>query len=99
MIVKNFNYEPKFNGVFSKDSLSRIKDGAYVINCDDKKVRRHIGFHYLPTEIRFCTLILLELNIFRKKYYRKSKGNPPFATYLEYKLMILLCGIFIVSLS
>ena len=35
-ITKYFNYEPKFNGVFSKDNLPRIKDGAYVINLDDK---------------------------------------------------------------
>ena len=99
MIVKNFDYEPKFNGVFSKDSLSRIKDGAYVINFDGKKVRRHIGFYYLPTDIRFCTLILLEFNIFRKTCYRKSKANPSFTTYIEYKMMILLRQIFIVSLS
>ena len=36
-IIEYFNYKPRFNGVFSKNSLPRIKDGAYVINIDDKK--------------------------------------------------------------
>ena len=59
------NYEPKFNGVFSRNSLPRIKERAYVINLNDKKkVKEHIGFHYLLIEIQLYTLILLELNIF-----------------------------------
>ena len=36
-ITNYFNYEPRFNGVFPKNNLPRIKDGAYVINLDDKK--------------------------------------------------------------
>ena len=36
-ITKYFNYESRFNGVFSRNNLPRIKDGAYVINLDDKK--------------------------------------------------------------
>ena len=32
-----FNYEPRFNGIFSRNNLPRTKDGAYVINLDDKK--------------------------------------------------------------
>ena len=31
-----FNYEPRFNGVFSINNLSRIRDGAYDINLGDK---------------------------------------------------------------
>ena len=34
--MKYFNYNPRFNGVFSRSNLPRIKDGAYVINHDDK---------------------------------------------------------------
>ena len=30
-ITKYLNYEPRFNGVFSRDKLPRIKDEAYVI--------------------------------------------------------------------
>ena len=39
------------NGVISKKYLPTIKDGAYVINLDDKKVKKHNGFHYLLIEL------------------------------------------------
>ena len=29
-ITTYFNYEPRFNGIFSKNNLPRIKDGAYM---------------------------------------------------------------------
>ena len=41
----------KFNGVFSKDNLPKIKDGAYVLNLDDKQIKGRHWFHYLLTEI------------------------------------------------
>ena len=33
-IQKYYQNEPRFNGVYSRDNLPRIKDGAYVINLD-----------------------------------------------------------------
>ena len=35
-----FNWEHRFNGVFSRNSLPRIKTGAKVINLDDKKSKK-----------------------------------------------------------
>ena len=35
-ITHYFDYEPRFNGVFSRNNLPRMKDGKYVINLDDK---------------------------------------------------------------
>ena len=35
-ITNHFKYEPRFNGVFSRNNLPKIKDGEYVINLDDK---------------------------------------------------------------
>ena len=32
---KYYQNEPRFNGVYSRDNLPRIKDGAYVINLDE----------------------------------------------------------------
>ena len=66
-VTKCFNYKPRCNGIYW-DSLPRIKNGAYVINLNDKIVKEPVGFHYLLTEIQPCTLILLELNMFLKKY-------------------------------
>ena len=34
---KYFNYEARFNNAFPRDNLPRIKDGAYVVNLDDKQ--------------------------------------------------------------
>ena len=31
-----FNDEPRFDSVFSRNKLARIKDGVYVINFNDK---------------------------------------------------------------
>ena len=36
-ITNYFNDEPRFNGVFSRNNLPRIKDGAHVTNLDDEK--------------------------------------------------------------
>ena len=33
-IQKYFQHEPRFNGVYSRDNLSKINDGAYIINLD-----------------------------------------------------------------
>ena len=35
-IIKYLNYKPRFNGVCSRDNLSRIKDWALIINLNDK---------------------------------------------------------------
>ena len=39
---KYYQNEPRFNGVYSRDNLHRIKDGAYVINLDEyPDIRTH----------------------------------------------------------
>ena len=54
-ITKYFNYEPRLSGVFSRNNLSRIRDGAYVINL----------YLYINLYIKMYrySLILLELNM------------------------------------
>ena len=34
-IQKYYQNEPRFNGVYSRDNLPKIKDRAYVINLDE----------------------------------------------------------------
>ena len=43
-IQKYYQNEPKFIGVFSRNNLPKIKDGAYVINLDEYK---SIGTHWI----------------------------------------------------
>ena len=42
-IQKYYQNEPKFNGVYSRNNVPVIKDGAYVINLDEcKSIRTHL---------------------------------------------------------
>ena len=43
-IQKYYQNEPRFNGVYSRDNLSKIKDAAYVINLDEYS---DIGTHWI----------------------------------------------------
>ena len=59
-IQKYYQNEPRFNGVYSRDNLPKIKDGAYVINLDEYS---DIGTHW----IAFYALNL-ELNMSQNKF-------------------------------
>ena len=41
-IQNYYKNEPRFNGVYSRDNLSKIKNGTYVINLDEYA---NIGIH------------------------------------------------------
>ena len=43
-IQKYYQNEPRFNGVYSKDNLPKIRNGAYVINLDEHS---DIGTHWV----------------------------------------------------
>ena len=43
-ITNYFNYKPRFNGGFSRRNIPRKKDGAYVLNLDDKNSK---GTHWV----------------------------------------------------
>ena len=43
-VQKYYQNEPKFNGVYSRNNLPKIKDGAYVINLDKYK---SVGTHWI----------------------------------------------------
>ena len=41
---KYYKNEPRFNGVYSRDNLTKIKNGAYIINLDEYS---DIGTHWV----------------------------------------------------
>ena len=43
-IQKYYENKPTFNGVYSRNNLSKIKDGAYIINLDESE---SIGTHWI----------------------------------------------------
>ena len=48
-IQKYYQNESKFNGVYSRDNLPKIKDGAYVINLDEYS---DIGTHWVALYVQ-----------------------------------------------
>ena len=46
-IQKHYQNEPRFNGVCSRDNLTKIKGGAYIIHLDEYS---DIGTHW----VGFC---------------------------------------------
>ena len=57
-IQKYCQNELKFNGVYWRNNLPKVKDGAYVINLDEyKSIRTHwiyfdsFGVEHIPKEI------------------------------------------------
>ena len=68
-----YKIEPKFNGGYWRNTLLKIKDGAYVINLDEFK---SIGTHWIALYVngnnRWVSydavyFAALDLNIFQKK--------------------------------
>ena len=47
-IQKYYQNKPRLNGVYSRDNLPKMKDGAYVINLDDYS---DIGTHWIPMDV------------------------------------------------
>ena len=64
---KYYQNEPKFNGVYSRDNLPKIKDGAYVINLDESK---STGIHRIALYLIGDTVI--HFNSFGVKYIPKE---------------------------
>ena len=66
-IQKYDQNEPNFNGAYSRNNLSKIKDGAYIINRNEFK---SIATHRIASYVndRWPILILFELNILQKKF-------------------------------
>ena len=70
-IQKYYQNEPRFNEVYSRDNLPKIKDGANVINLDEySDIETHsIALYALNNNsIMLFILIVLELNIFQKQF-------------------------------
>ena len=43
-IQKHYQHEPRFDGVYSRDNLPKVRDGAYVMNLDEYS---YLGTHWI----------------------------------------------------
>ena len=49
---KYYQKEPKFNGIYSRNNFSKIKDGAYIINLDEyESIETHGIAWYVNVEM------------------------------------------------
>ena len=73
-IQKYYQNEPKFNGVYSRDNLPKIKDGAYVINLDEfKSIGTHYYYYFL---LLFIYSLLTIVKIYNKNLHIKNVATP-----------------------
>ena len=56
-IQKYYQSLPKFNGVYSRNNLSKIKDGAYIINLDEYE---SIGTHWTALYVNAKNVIYFD---------------------------------------
>ena len=54
-IQKYYRNEQKFNSVFSRDNLPKIKEGGYVINFDEYS---NIGTHWVALYVKKIITVL-----------------------------------------
>ena len=80
-IQKYDQKEPKFNGVYSRNSLSKIKNGAYVINLDEyQSIRTHWSALYVDAQnVTYFDSFRVE---HIPKKIRKFIGNKYYNEYL-----------------
>ena len=80
-ITNHFSYEPRFNGFFSRNNISRIKDGAYVINRDDEN---STGTHWVSLFIDRNTAVYFDY--FGIEYIPQEilKQNKRLINYSQY---------------
>ena len=66
-IQRYYQNEPRCNGVYSRDNLPNIRDGAYVINLDEySDIRTHWAALYVQNNNVIYSILLVQ-NIFQKK--------------------------------
>ena len=88
-IQKNYQNKPKFNGVYSRNNLSKIKDRTYMINIDEyESIETHWIALYVNADIcEYFDSFGIEHIL---KEIRKFIGNKNIETniFSEYKHMI-----------
>ena len=78
-IKKYYQKEPKFNDVYSRNNLSKIKDGAYLINIDEYEsiVTHWIALYVNAKNVRYSDSFRVEHN---PREFRKFFGNKNIIT-------------------
>ena len=97
-IQKYYQNEPTFNSVYSRNNLSKIRDGAYIINLDEYE---SIGTHWIALYVNAKTLIYFDSfgveHILKRN--KKFIGNKNIITNI-YRIQAydsIMCGYFYIE--
>ena len=94
-IQKFYQNEPKFNGVYSRNNLCKIKDKAYIINIDESEP---IKIHWIPFYVNAENATYFDSFGVKRipKEIRKLIGNKNIITNI-YRIQAydsIICGYF-----
>ena len=97
--IQKYNQnQSKFNGVYSRNNLSKIKDGAYVINLDEYK---SIGTHWIALYVNGNNIIYFDSFGVEHipKEIEKSIGNKIVIIniYRRQAYDLIMCGYFCIG--
>ena len=90
-LQKYYQNEPRFYGVFSRDNLPKIKDGAYIINLHEySDIGTHwVALHVNDNDVTFFDSFGVEHIPKEIKTFIKNKSIK--TNILEYKHTIQSC--------
>ena len=95
-IQKYYQNEPKFNGVFSRNDLSKIKDGAYVINLDEYE---SVGTHWITLFVNANNIVYFDrfrVELFQNKF-KFVENNNITNFYRIQAYNSIMCGYFCIG--
>ena len=91
-ILKYYQNEPRFNGAYSRDNLSkRIKDGAYIVNLDKYA---NVGPYWTALSCGRSEIVYFDSVGFENvpEEFKEFIGNKTSRqTFFEYKQTLLKC--------
>ena len=89
-IRKYYQNEPRFNGVYSRDNLPKIKDRAYIIILMSTLILGIIGLLCMLIMVMLLISTLLVQNLFQKKLKHLLIVLCPLSLVLRF---VMLCKI------
>ena len=101
-IQKYYQNEPKFNGVYSRNNLSKVKDEVYIINLDDF---RSIGTHWIALYVNTNKIVYFDSIVYSfgvehiPKEIKKFIGSKNIITNI-YRIQVydsIMCGYFCIG--
>ena len=96
--AKYYQNDPKFNGVYSRNNLPKIKDGAYIINIDGYE---SIGTHWIALYLNANKIVYIDSFGVQHipKEIKKIVGNKNVITNI-YRIQAydsIMCGYFCIG--